>query len=306
MSVKVSVCVRTFNHEAFVAQAIQSALAQRTDFDFEIVIGDDASEDTTRTILRQLHEAHPERIKLLLQEANVGSRQNLIDVYAACKGEYVAFLDGDDFWIYQDKLQLQADYLDKHADVAICGTGFEKANEKPTFYKASAITLRDFIRGYTVMLQSTLMLRRRCLERIPDWVTQVKFADLTLQVLCLQGGKLAYMKEVTTFYRMHENASFSRLSPAEKIKWDVITWQEIQRHINPVYRRYLRRRLASAYYRLSECYKACNRLDESKAALIQAAKIGSITDRLRYSVRSSAPRLYSALLMLKQSLTYKL
>lgn len=300
MSIKASVCIRTFNQDAYIARAVESALNQETDFDFEVVIGDDASTDATATILRRLRQAHPQRIRLVLHDVNVGSTQNLIDTYAYCKGEYIAFLDGDDFWTRADKLQLQADYLDNHSEVTICGTGLRTKNRKSIIYGKPTQTLKEFIKGGAVMVQSTLMLRKRCLATLPDWIVRVAFDDVALQVLCLQHGKLGCIKEVTAFYRRHKGSLFNQLPAVDKIKWDITTWKEIKKHMDPVYHRWINRRLAGAYYRLAERYRENNRLQESRTALARAAEIGSVADRLRYLGRSATPRLYRSLFMLKK------
>ena len=161
------------------------------------------------------------------------------------------------------------------------------------------MTLKDFVAGGDVILQSTLMLRKRCLPALPDWICQVKFVDLTLQFLCLQQGKLAYLREVTMLYRQHQEAQFSQLPAAEKIKWDIITWKEIRKRIEPSYHHLIDRRLAGAYYRLSELYKMSSRAKESKAALDRAVEIGSALDHLRHLIRAFVPCLYRELLVLK-------
>ena len=111
MSIKVSVCMITYNHERFIAQAVESALMQETDFDYEIVIGEDCSTDGTRQVLLDLHDRHPDRIRLLLREKNIGASHNFVGTLEACRGEYVAFLDGDDYWTCPNKLQKQANSI---------------------------------------------------------------------------------------------------------------------------------------------------------------------------------------------------
>jgi glycosyltransferase involved in cell wall biosynthesis len=117
---KVSVCITVFNHAAFLPRVLDYILQQQTDFDFEIIVGDDASSDGSREILLDYKTRYPHKLVLLLNEKNVGVFENGINILKKAKGKYVAMGDGDDFWIYPHKLQQQADFLDAHDDYAGC------------------------------------------------------------------------------------------------------------------------------------------------------------------------------------------
>ncbi len=107
--IKVSVCMVTYNHARYIAQAVESVLAQRTDFPIEIVVGEDCSTDGTRGILVDLARRNSQTIRLRLAEYNQGGSSNFFGTLAACRGQYVAMLEGDDFWSSPDKLQKQVD-----------------------------------------------------------------------------------------------------------------------------------------------------------------------------------------------------
>jgi len=115
---KVSVCVITYNHEPFIGQCLQSILDQETDFDFEVIVGEDASADRTREIVLAFQARYPERVRVIAHERNVGGVQNYIDVHNAARGAYIAHVDGDDY-ILPGKLQLQAAKLDSDPDCNI-------------------------------------------------------------------------------------------------------------------------------------------------------------------------------------------
>src|SRR5712671_1493255 len=117
---KLSIVMVTYNHERFIAQALSSVLAQRTNFDFEIIVAEDCSTDGTRAILMDFVRRYPGRILPLLRERNLGMVQNFREALMACRGEYVALLEGDDSWTREDKIQSQADFLDTHPDHAVC------------------------------------------------------------------------------------------------------------------------------------------------------------------------------------------
>src|SRR3954463_2980222 len=109
--IKVSVCMITYNHARYIEQAVESVLAQRTDFPIEIVIGEDCSTDGTRGVLVDLARRNSQTIRLRLAEHNQGGSTNFHGTLAACSGQYVALLEGDDFWSSPYKLQKQVEAL---------------------------------------------------------------------------------------------------------------------------------------------------------------------------------------------------
>lgn len=110
----VSVALITYNHERFVRKAIEGILMQKTDFDFELIIADDASTDGTSQIVFEYQKKYPRVIKVLPQTINLGMRKNVLRLWKACRGKYIAMLEGDDFWSYDLKLQRQIGYLEMH------------------------------------------------------------------------------------------------------------------------------------------------------------------------------------------------
>ena len=116
--VQVSVCMITYNHEKFIEQAIKSVLEQDVNFEYEIVVGEDCSTDTTASILRELERKNQNRIRVIYRPANLGVKANFLNTLSECNGEYVAFLEGDDYWTSNNKLQLQVDFLNNNRDAA--------------------------------------------------------------------------------------------------------------------------------------------------------------------------------------------
>lgn len=108
---KVSVCVGTYNQVKYIGQCLQSILDQKTDFEFEIIVGDDASTDGTTDIVREFADRYPEKIIAVLHEKNVGPAKNYFSVHNIARGQYIAHLDGDDYCLPK-KLQVQSNLLD--------------------------------------------------------------------------------------------------------------------------------------------------------------------------------------------------
>src|SRR5580704_17934239 len=126
---KLSVATITYNHEQFIGQAIESVLAQKVNFDYEVVIGEDCSTDGTRAVILDFQRRYPDRIVASFRERNIGAMRNAEATFAACRGEYVALLEADDYWTCEVKLQKQVDFMDAHPDCAICCSRAQVANE---------------------------------------------------------------------------------------------------------------------------------------------------------------------------------
>ena len=112
---KVSVCVITYNQERYIRKCLQSLVTQQTDFDFEVIVGDDCSTDGTRAVVQEFVERYPHTVRPLFQPTNTGGSRNNLSVHAAARGEFVAHLDGDDYAL-PGRLQAQADLLASNAE----------------------------------------------------------------------------------------------------------------------------------------------------------------------------------------------
>lgn len=115
----VSICCITYNHEPFIANAIEGFLMQKTVYPYEIIIGDDYSTDKTREIIESYAKHHPELIKIITSDRNVGVIANENRVLTEAKGKYIAFCEGDDFWTNASKLQKQVEFLEKHPEFSV-------------------------------------------------------------------------------------------------------------------------------------------------------------------------------------------
>ena len=116
----VSVLVTTFNQEKYISETLNGILMQQTNFPFEVVIGEDCSNDKTREICLSYKNKYPEIINLVMNEKNLGYSKNFLSVLKSCKGEFIAMCEGDDFWIDSNKLQYQVDFLRNHTEYSLC------------------------------------------------------------------------------------------------------------------------------------------------------------------------------------------
>jgi glycosyltransferase involved in cell wall biosynthesis len=109
----------TYNHAPYIAQAIEGVLMQKTNFHFELIIGEDCSTDGTREIVFDYAKRYPEVIRVITSEKNIGARRNSLRTDEYCKGKYIALCEGDDYWLCDNKLQMQVGYLEEHPQVGL-------------------------------------------------------------------------------------------------------------------------------------------------------------------------------------------
>ncbi|MEO7217057.1 MAG: glycosyltransferase [Gemmatimonadaceae bacterium] len=207
---KVSVTVVTFNHEDFIGPCLESLVSQRTNFAFEVVVGDDASTDGTRQVIRKYAERYPRIVRPIYQERNGGVRANLEAVMRAARGSYIAHVDGDDLAL-PGKLQRQADLLDSRPDVAVCFHNvrvFESVTGRDlgVFTSSSSPkmqTLDDIVRYGTVYSTSSKMCRRESLGTLTVDPNTTHILDWLLHIRSASTGGIAYIDEVLGAWRRH-------------------------------------------------------------------------------------------------------
>lgn len=277
---KVSVLMLAYNHERYIEAALESALGQQTTFEYEIVVGEDCSSDRTREILSAYRERHPGRIRLLLPERNLGMMGNFTATFRACRGEYIAILEGDDYWTSAEKLQRQADFLDSHPDFAECFHNAEivvegRPGENGLFMgrrvKAS-YGLSDVAKGNFIATCS-VMLRRGLLPEFPSWFAGMPMADWPLHVLLAEKGELGYLPEVMAAYRVHGAGAWSGTSRVSVIERSVEAAQVINRHLGSSFNRGIKKSIAKWEREAAELLLAQGAHREAAAHAWRAARI---------------------------------
>lgn len=214
--IKLSVCIATYNHEQYIAQAIDSVLQQQTDFDFEIIIGEDDSADNTRAVVKDYQERFPNLIRLLLN-----SRENVIYIngvatglwnFINClnnaRGEYIALLEGDDYWSSPYKLQQQVELLVKERNLGGCFHETQMIYEDGGLGKVygrdadDLLYPEDTITTLSPFHTSSFVFRKDALQ-IPDWFYSNHNADMALFSIVSAFGPLKKIPEIMSVYRKH-------------------------------------------------------------------------------------------------------
>jgi glycosyltransferase involved in cell wall biosynthesis len=226
-SVAVTAVIMTYNHAEFIGQAVQSVLMQELGDRYEILIVDDCSTDATLEIARSYADRHPELIRVLASEQNMGRCATRARAIREARGTYVALLDGDDYWTSPHKLRKQSEFLDSHPECAICfhnatvvyhdGSGEPHAfhAERPTMRISSpvprAITTLEDIAVANYILTMSVMFRNGLIAEFPDWYFDARmvFDDWVLYVLLAEHGHIGYLHEILSVYRVHRGGAWS-------------------------------------------------------------------------------------------------
>jgi hypothetical protein len=161
----VSVHMITYNHEPYIAQAIEGVLKQEIDFPMELVIGEDCSTDRTREIVMEYQKRYPDIIRAVLWKRNVGGRRNSRKVVELLRGKYVAFNEGDDYWTHPRKLQRQVDILQSRPEVGLVSSGFDRyivETGKLIRWRPRRYRLSKYTDKFTMMLTGAYPYPRTC------------------------------------------------------------------------------------------------------------------------------------------------
>ncbi|EKQ56940.1 MULTISPECIES: glycosyltransferase family 2 protein [unclassified Clostridium] len=229
MSILVSINCITYNHEKYIGDALEGFLNQKTDFEYEIIIGEDCSTDNTREIIRDYMKKHPEKIRLITSEKNVGMANNEKRVYEASRGKYIAECEGDDFWIDPYKLQKQIDYMERNPGCTLCFHNAYKINTKRNIIGtmiSKEMDSKELDCGEIAKLgfipTASRVYLKNAMKNPPYWYETAVVGDLPSQLIITSKGYAHYMKDIMSVYRVGvENSAtfnlFYRLNDEERI-----------------------------------------------------------------------------------------
>lgn len=231
----VSVLIPTYNQERFIRKAIDSALVQETDFEYEILLGDDCSTDRTGAICAEYQRKHPDKIRFITADRNVyklGGNGNRLRCRA--RGEFVAHLEGDDYWTDKQKLQKQVDVFRKHPEVTLCLSGQERLRLDGTIEFVHNPHFDDLLTKSSEQ-DGTLFDDDDYFAHPlggPIGVSMYRKSDINYDVFCtfyfrtsytlyfllLKKGKGYLLKKPMTMYRINPNGIWSGNTSFEKAK----------------------------------------------------------------------------------------
>lgn len=282
---KVTVFIQTYNHLPFIAQAIESAVRQRTTFPFEILIADDCSTDGTRDIVVDYASRYPGLIRTLLPPRNIGTYEFGDIGLNECRGDYIALLEGDDYWTDDEKIQLQADLMDRAGDAYICGARAQVLKEGDALpYKTmppntseelARYGARELFEGKWWFRTCTKMYPRHIIQSIPsrfkrDWASGLWLIART------NFGKVCFLDRVVGVYREHAGGVFSSRTAEHRAMTDAETLLRVAPLFSGADRRHLTRMLE----------ESVSKLVHASPAQLRAGEIGRF-EPLRYAARAA-------------------
>jgi len=283
----VSVVLLTYNHERFLTQAIESVLAQRTRTPFELLITEDCSTDGSREIIDEFAARHPDRIRVFLSEHNLKSNESTLRALRAAHGRYVAFLDGDDYWTSNDKLQRQVDFLDMHRQCTMCfhnaivvrddGSTLKReliATNPPTITELPNLLRGNYIPGCSAMI------RRDVLQDIPAWYEHAPYGDWPLYVFAAQRGSIGFLPEAMAAYRLHDGGVWSSAPRDRQIQGNIQFYNSISNHLGPSYRPQILPMLARCYFELGVLKKDKRKYAEAVEYLVTSVRLCAFTSEI--------------------------
>lgn len=214
------VCI-TYKHEEYIRQALDSFLMQKTNFSYQIFVGEDKGPDSTADIVREYAEKYPDKIVAFLREENMGAQRNLIDMCKKAKSPYIAFCEGDDFWIDEYKLQKQYDLMEAHPEYRACFAETEILADESWYlnkyykpykgirsiprsipgYKRKSEMKMDYYIGFGPAHTSSMFFRWNYELEIPEWYYRHIYGDHSIMMLQVGDGLLGYIPDIMSVYR---------------------------------------------------------------------------------------------------------
>ena len=226
LEMKLSIIICTYNRKKELERALDCVFGQKTDFIYEVVVGNDCSTDGTEDILKAFQEKYEERLVVSTLEKNCGVGTNWAKAVMKAQGEYLAFLDDDDYWTDDRRMQTMVDYLDSHPDVNLLYTnGFaenEKGKRKPIVYPENYPDLHLMWQGKQNCIQLNMMMVRKslvdeCID-LDDYVRyRFPIQDWNTNILLLRKAKFAYL-DMPTCVLTYTSGSLSRPKSYEQVK----------------------------------------------------------------------------------------
>lgn len=222
-NVKVTVCCFAYNHEEYIRDALEGFVKQKTNFDYEVIVHDDASTDGTAKIIREYEEKYPDIIRPIYQVENQHSKNiNKMRAFIlpAARGKYIALCEGDDYWIDEDKLQLQYDYMEAHEDcslVAHMALTYHMNGGYYTPYTSRSfateeqrhISAAEIINKHTIFPTASMFVRTDYYHHNAEFLSGVRAFDYLSKALLATEGDVYVIPRVMSVYRLGSAGSWT-------------------------------------------------------------------------------------------------
>jgi len=224
--IQVNLLLVCYNQESFIGQALESILMQRFDGDLNLVIADDASTDKTLDIIRSYESHSPFPFVFLPTETNLGIFHNYRRAFAACQGDYIAVMEGDDYWSDSNRIQRHIDFLEKHPDCVMSMNRLNNLYQEKDLFIAQKwpfrkdyqyISARMLAMGNLLGNLSACVFRNSAVKKLNPEIFDINTADWMLGLALGQWGYIAKLKDLSSVYRISQNGLWSRKTKKQRL-----------------------------------------------------------------------------------------
>ena len=224
----VSILCIAYNQEKYIRDTLNGFLSQIVDFNYEIIIHDDASTDKTLEIIREYEKMKPDVFHVIEEKENQYSKgllsNAIMNMLTMCQGKYISFCEGDDFWIDQHKLQLQIDWMEKNPDYYLMAHNALMINYTDNslhtinpYKESQTITPEELIMQYNGNLPTASLVFKADVKNMPSFFLECGVGDIPMQFYCMGKGKIYYCDRVMSVYRYNHQGSWCNLNLSTNI-----------------------------------------------------------------------------------------
>jgi glycosyltransferase involved in cell wall biosynthesis len=271
----VSVVLTAYKAENSLPKAIESALVQRTSFPIEILVSDDCSPDGARAIAKRYQQRHPGIIRVVERERNLGMQRNFYETFAMCRGKYIAWLDGDDYWTDPEKLSRQVAALEADPSINLCGHYVRWVTQAgPVFRERypdlppGRYTLSDLLRKCFIPAPS-VVFRNGAQRNLPPWYLEVPLADWPVHVVSCLSGDILMLDGIMADYILNPESQCWGKGEQFWYELDASFYEHVEPLV-PAHRRLVRREKGKRYQALSWFLRRQGDLRGSREAAVKA------------------------------------
>jgi glycosyltransferase involved in cell wall biosynthesis len=271
----VSVVLTAYKAEHSLPKAIESALAQQTRFPIEIIVSDDSSPDGARAIAKAYQQKHPDIVRVVERERNLGMQRNFYETFAMCRGKYIAWLDGDDYWTDPEKLSRQVAALEADPSVNLCGhyvrwvvQGGSVFRERYPDLPPGRYTLSDLLRKCFIPAPS-VVFRNGPQRNLPPWYLEVPLADWPVHILSCLSGDILMLDRIMADYTMNPDSQCWGKGERFWYELDASFYEHVESLV-PAHRRLVRREKGKRYQALAWLLRREGDLRGSRKAAVKA------------------------------------
>lgn len=233
--VKISVIIPTYNHENYIEKCLESVISQRGCFDLEVIVGNDASDDRTQSILSKF-----KNIKIINHQKNIGLLSNIKECFKHCSGTYVAFCEGDDYWTSSWRLKNMLDYMEKNKNLSGCFNLISIEDENSGSFKDHSLQLKlennqvigtyDLLEHNYVSNYSCSFYKKSCLDNFMSNLPES--SDWIFNIFVTTYGGMGFLKQKSSVWRLHNKGKWGSLSDQEKNKTVIEMKDKIKKIFN--------------------------------------------------------------------------